>query len=292
MSLINSESILRNSFYTGKEDIENLYINLVRGQNHIYICSIIDRIFSHGDFQSVRDIIILAFHIRNIRGGRGEKRLFYIMLKRILEHRPELSYQLLKLVPIYGCWKDLWYMYTYLTPFYRVSIDYIVKNQFFLDQESEHPSLLAKWLPRENSRYNSLAKHFARLLFPLTAADRKMRVYRKTVAYLNSLIHTTEIKMCGRVWKDIDPTKVPFSLFHKNKLAFLNMEIGVRGSIQTRYPKNKDRLECAEHFKIFLGNNKNPYRQDEIHDGDKSLRDILDETQYDHVRNAIDFLMV
>jgi hypothetical protein len=143
------------------------------------------------------------------------------------------------------------------------SLDAVVRRQFLLDQETHKPSLLVKWLPREGTKYDSLARHFASLFFPNTPQQggQRMRTYRRCLATLNRHLDTTEIKMCDSSvgangvghWSEIQPKKVPGRLMKRCKNAFFNQTKPKRGLPQTRYPDRVDRAECAENFKDFMG---------------------------------------
>ena len=230
-----------------------LFTQLVRGLDETSIINLVNKIVPLGP-EYLKDLIIMAFQTRDVRGGKGERDLFYTFIRAVLKHKPEWSYDLLKLIPEYGCWKDLWELHLNFTQY----IDRIVLEQFRLDQESERPSLLAKWLPREGSKYAYGAVHFARLFFPKpnSSTDKKvlagqLRQYRKTVAYLNKVIDTTEVKMCANTWASINPQHVPGRLMLRNKLAFFNQK-KERGEVVERHPESDDRKACAEHFKGLL----------------------------------------
>ena len=198
----------------------------------------------------------MAFQTRDIRGGKGEKTLFYSLMSSILAERPEWAYVLLKLVPEYGCWRDIWEMYYLMTPSVCETIHQIVRAQWIVDinamkqSETANLSLLAKWLPREGSRYTFLATKFANLLFPEISEvnDARKRAYRKAVADMNRRLDTTEIKMCGRVWSTITPRKVPGRLMKRNKKAFFNLT--KKGEV--RYPDNTDRDMCRKNFEDYM----------------------------------------
>jgi hypothetical protein len=229
-----------------------LFTQLVRKQEKKYIQDLVQKLIDTKDSGKLMDIIIMTFQTRNIRGGKGEKDIFFYMLEKILDNFPGWSYELLQLVPHYGCWQDIWKLYKNLSDYSRLRADKLIKEQFELDQESEKPSLLSKWLPREGSKYDWLARRFARLLFPFTQKNQVMRVYRRTVAYLNSKIDTTEIKMCARKWATITPTHVPGRLMKRNKLAFFNQKNGPHGAVVPRWPESLDRIVCAENFTSLL----------------------------------------
>lgn len=227
----------------------SFFTQLVRGLRPSEIERQVDAFFANGSPDFLRDLVVLAFQTRDVRGGKGEKDLFLGMLEGVLKHRPTWAEALLSLVPEYGCWKDLWKLAT-RSPRLQSAIDAVVKRQFELDQETLRPSLLVKWLPREGSQYDALAKHFAELLFPLTPPQGRLRVYRRTLAYLNKRVDTTEIKMCAKVWKTIDPEHVPGRLMAKCKSAFFNQKKQGRQTVQRS--QEEDRIECALNFKKHL----------------------------------------
>jgi len=224
-----------------------LFTQLVRGANLFY--DVLKRCLA----KYPEDTCVLAFQTRDIRGGKGERELGRFMLKQILRERPDLAASLVPLVPEYGRWDDVWSLYGISDEVSSV-VDAVVLNQFQLDQESERPSLLAKWLPRQHSvdyKVKALATRFAALLFPLTPeakGQREMR-YRKTVAFLNKRLGTTEIKMCGRNWAKIQPAHVPGKLYSRNSAAFFNkVKVGRKFQSKGELP---DRVECADNFKKY-----------------------------------------
>ena len=221
-----------------------LFTQLVRNQTLDYIKALVNRIVPLG-YEYVRDLAVMAFQTRDIRGGKGERDIFYHLFTSLVAHNGSWKTPLLKLVPEYGCWKDLWVLHS----FFPVEVDALVLEQFRLDQESERPSLLAKWLPREGSKHNTLAHHFAALLFPLTPREKRMRTYRRCLACLNRAIDTTEVKMCGKTWAAITPSHVPGRLMKRCKKAFFNQE---RKGDEVRWPEDKDRVQCAENFRALL----------------------------------------
>ena len=232
----------------------DLFTRLVRG------ATMFDDMFMKSFLDFPQDTCVLAFQTRDIRGGKGERELFRVMMRLILKRCPDLSEKLLRLVPEYGRWDDIWALYG-ISPEVSSTIDRIVLEQFQLDQESEVPSLLAKWLPREHSvRYSTkdMAKHFANLFFPLTPMEKGYRAarYRKTVSFLNKKIDTTEIKMCGNKWSSIVPSRVPGQLLKRNKDAFFNkIALRLRGRISERSDL-PDRIACAEHFRSYIAQGK------------------------------------
>ena len=229
----------------------SFYTMLVRGRAQGEIFSQVKKILATGREDFVQDLLVLLFQTRDIRGGKGERDLALHMLTAIIQEGPGWALTLVKLVPEYGCWGDLWKLYGCCQQA-RDAIDTVVKEQFVLDQETQRPSLLAKWLPRESGKYKNLARHFANLLFPLTPTQGRQRVYRRTCATLNRYLDTTEVKMCGAAWAKIEPGHVPGRLMKRCKLAFFNQKRGKRNTVEERYPDVQDRVECADHFRNHL----------------------------------------
>ena len=191
------------------------------------------------NMDDLEDHVISIF---KMRGNEGKKKYFYEMIHDLAVEHTSLATALIPLVPIYGYWKDLWILW-HRTPELRNAIDSLVKSQFYQDQESENPSMLAKWLPREGSSCDMkiLARHFANLLFPLTDEMIRMKTYRKTCAALNRILGTTEVKMCAKEWDQIDFVNVPAYVLKRSERAFLHYA-------RDRYTEYMNVIKPAELF--------------------------------------------
>jgi hypothetical protein len=196
------------------------------------------------------DFVVMAFQTRDIRGGKGEKDLFYAMLDGIFVKWPELVEPVVNLIPEYGSWKDLVKLIVYdfvdktiTTKVIRATAK-LVKEQFEKDMVSDHPSLLAKWLPREDSKMKLQAKYFASILFPdIPEGPDRFCAYRKAIASINKKIKTTEITMCGGKWVDLEPGKIPGRCMLKNRKAFFYQNRKAK-----KDPSNEDRIACRDKF--------------------------------------------
>ena len=81
-----------------------------------------------------------------------------------------------------------------------------------LDSTSENPSLLAKWVPREDSafgvQFEPLAtNYFAEYITTAKTDESRAKAikkcktqYRKLLTTLNLKLHTTQINQCGGTW--------------------------------------------------------------------------------------------
>ena len=156
------------------------------------------------------------FYLRDVRGGQGERRFFRICFKWLCENYPNDARKLIQYLPEYGRYDDLWYA-TEGTDLFRNCIA-IVEDQIYLDLDSKTPSLLAKWLPSENtSSYETrqMAKQIRNKL------DMTAKVYRKNLSTLREKIRVVEKLMSENRWDEIEFDKIPSraGLIYKNAFA-------------------------------------------------------------------------
>eukprot|EP00635_Sarcinochrysidales_sp_CCMP3193_P011608 CAMPEP_0118919268 /NCGR_PEP_ID=MMETSP1166-20130328/18457_1 /TAXON_ID=1104430 /ORGANISM="Chrysoreinhardia sp, Strain CCMP3193" /LENGTH=634 /DNA_ID=CAMNT_0006859791 /DNA_START=66 /DNA_END=1970 /DNA_ORIENTATION=+ len=250
-----------------------LFAGLVRGAD---VGRLVD---ACGDDHLV-DVVLLAFNARDCRGGKGEKKLFYDMLFRLLARVPRTTTTvLLEHVPFYGYWKDLVTLYEavddagtpsaarkYATDFKEAIVELLVarlrKDATATGEEKNTKvSLLAKYAPREGKKKGGrLASVLAKRLFP-GEADAKKK-YRQLVASLNAQnLKTSEVKMCGKRWAEIDIAGVPSLCLGRNRAAFLNEKVKRRKALQggtllektgDRFPDDEDRVACRVHVREAL----------------------------------------
>ena len=269
----------------------DLSIRLVRGAA---AGDIRERIRTFSGYDSVGsrdrlvDAFVLAFHTRNVRGGKGERSLFYTLFFELYLCHPMEAVRVLHLIPKYGCWRDMFELASYsvnggwvdaseeMKAALRDDILKIVATQFRNDAraasgaEPDSPiSLCAKWAPREG---NLLAPYVARAFVNKVGAvytvgrshSLTMRYYRKTLSIINKELKTVEVAMCAGAWSSIDPKAVPGKAGALYKRAFLNLpstwvlnpDIGAKpvgkcitpGSDGVRH-ESEDRVICAEVFK-------------------------------------------
>jgi hypothetical protein len=239
----------------------SLFTMLNRGLEKSYINDYVGKIYTREKAEEMRDMFVMAFQTRDVRGGKGERRLFHNFMSTLYEHDPKTLQKMLKVVPEYGCWRDMWDLMK-VVPELETDILNIVKEQFVEDLvkcnsgQQNKMSLLAKWLPRENSgTYPGLARKIAAFTHVFEDSDRKRLVkYRKDTSMMNKALKTVEINMCGKTWRDIKPEAVPGRCLKIHNKAFLNEPLKKKtwGTPDLRYPTNEDRMECRKHFQEFI----------------------------------------
>jgi hypothetical protein len=158
------------------------------------------------------------FYMRDVRGGQGERELFRAGFELLSQKRPEDAIKLVKLIPEYGRWDDV---AAGNAEGVREAVAELIRTQLAQDQkdmaEGKSISLLAKWLPSENTS-GKLAtfkgRGFAKLL------NMTPRQYRKTLSALRAHIKLLEQKMSTKQWNEVEYEKIPSQAFRKHTKAF------------------------------------------------------------------------
>lgn len=219
---------------------------LVRGADAGMIQEKFEKILEEGH---VEDAFVLAFMNRNIRGGKGERDLFYEMYSVLLRKKHDIASHLLDLVPHFGYWGDIFTILE-MNPLEKNVVIELVKKQLADDEnamaDKKPASLLAKWIPREGKPF---AKELTAALSKKPLIQARLADYRKRISALNKYLQTTEIAMCAGSWDTIKPEKVPGRCMNLNTKAFLNEQLKGRG---LRKPDDESRMSCREHFQTYF----------------------------------------
>ena len=202
---------------------------------------------------------------RDIIDGKGEYSLSYMLLNTWASVNLDLAKFALKQfvmndnpdVHPYGSWKDIKYLYKYshgTDDLVSYGIQ-LANEQLRKDVESENPSLLGKWVPREKSQFAGLfslmaTDYFSNYLVTAKTEQSKTKAllkakmdYRKVISNLNKKLDTAQIKQCACQWINLVPEKQTSITMHKQKQAFLNLKKnGEQRSVLD------DRIKCAEKF--------------------------------------------
>lgn len=229
------------------------YTSLVRGQSATDSMLFVHKALKEGaerekETEYIRDLWLIAFQARDVRGGKGERTAALNIIKVLLTHFPHHSESVLRLLPEYGCWRDLLVLAGDKS--LQAWCLKIIEEQWAKDQVAEKPSLLAKWLPREGSSWGpELVSAVAEVLFHQIRNRRaRLATYRRAVSALNARLKTVERNMCGGAWAEIEPSAVPGRCLNLNRKAFLNQKLKGPGPRSDE----EDRVACATNFKEHL----------------------------------------
>lgn len=143
------------------------------------------------------------FYIGDCRGGQGERRFFRVVARWLANHDSDAIRRNLIHIPEYRRWDD---MFIFIgTPLENEALA-IVKHQLALDMQSKTPSLLAKWMPSENTSSKDTVQkaRVVRKYLGLTP-----RQYRKILSVLRQRINIVERLMSENRWNEIEFDKIP-----------------------------------------------------------------------------------
>lgn len=182
------------------------------------------RLFDRAYIETPELAMRLLFHIRDIRGGMGERKLFRTLLRHVAFTWPESVRKNVEFIAEYGRWDDLLCLLD--TPAHatavRVISEQLQKDLASLERrkadEPDAPiSLLAKWMPSINTssrRTCSLARKLAKSL------DMNERAYRHMLTKLRAHIGLVERNLTRKHPEKICYEAVPAGAMLKYREAF------------------------------------------------------------------------
>ena len=243
------------------DDRVSLFTMLNRGLEADYIQQHVHTIHAKNDTEWMRDLWVMAFQTRDIRGGKGERKLFYQFIESLYQVNPAETEKMLSLVPEYGCWRDLWEIWQRIPALESAILElvhhtYMKSVNYMRLGPSSEMGLLAKWLPREKSKtFPGLAKKIAQYIYRSELVPNKQMMYYRTMcSEMNRALKTVEVNMCHKSWAQISPEAVPGRCLKIHDKAFLNEPTKKQKASgnELRFPDDEDRMECRAHFQEFV----------------------------------------
>ena len=147
-------------------------------------------------------------YLRDISGGLGERSSYRLILTEIANNVPELIFALLqsKQLQVLGRFDDLIYVWDTTTNkdsknYIFNYVKYQLSEDILHDKSGESVSLLAKWLPSENTtsrKTRQLATRFRKAL------EMSSKSYRRMLSTLRKNIDVVERKMSNNQWGEIN----------------------------------------------------------------------------------------
>jgi Domain of unknown function (DUF2828) len=151
------------------------------------------------------------FHLRDIRGGKGERATFRKHLDYLYRTDRSLFHAIVGFIPEYGRWDDM------LAYHNEPSIVALVRSTLVHDAKSEKPTLLAKWMPSENAS-SAETKALARAW--MTALGYTAPAYRRLLSMLRNKLRIVERSMSAKEWESIVYASVPSKAMTNYRKAF------------------------------------------------------------------------
>lgn len=176
--------------------------------------------------EDIIDTFVIAFNVRDVRGGKGERSIGNAMMTFLAIFHSEKFLKVLHLIPEYGRWEDLLCFFPRVNPGINSEVSEhavsIVCNQILQDlsdmNEGKPISLAAKWMPTEN---DSMDRKFHLVNIICKKLGITPKQYRtEYIGPLRKYLNIVERLMCEKRWEDIDFSKVPSCAMKKLKKAF------------------------------------------------------------------------
>jgi hypothetical protein len=151
----------------------------------------------------------VAFYIRDVRGGQGQRKSFRAVLKWLADNAPTVVRKNLPLVPVYGRWDDVFEL---LGSKVEKDVLKLVNTQLTADlkilksKKVEGISLLGKWMPSANTSSKATRAQAVKVM---KALELSPRIYRKTLSKLREKINVVERLMCAGEWTKINYEQLP-----------------------------------------------------------------------------------
>ncbi|AYZ73112.1 DUF2828 family protein [Fusobacterium necrophorum] len=173
-----------------------------------------------------RELAVKAiFYARDCRGGMGEKSVFKLLMISFINSnfRPLERVVLENLTQIveFGSWKDIIDIFLATqSSEYKEILASFMREQLQKDFNSEHPSLLSKWLPTINSR----SKHTVEKAKKCIEYKIYVKNYRQDLIKLRRKIDITESHIAAEDFEKIDYSNVSSKCMLLNRHLFLKKD--------------------------------------------------------------------
>lgn len=164
----------------------------MRGKNIIPLFALA---FDEDEDKAIR----IALNLRDIRGGKGERKLFRDICVYLAHNHIDIAKRVIKKIPELGRYDDL-----------LVFVGTAVENEAVVEIKAALDAgngLCAKWMPRQGEVAAKLRKIFG----------WSPKFYRKTLVGLTNVV---EQKMCSNEWTEIDYSKLPSVASARYQKAF------------------------------------------------------------------------
>ena len=180
----------------------------------------IEKEFSKVFFEDPVVAVKYLFYVGDIRGGLGERKIFRACFDWLGYQYPALAMELLSMIPEYTRWDTLVRLINHGKLGY--SAGEIIADQLANDikgmSDKKPISLLAKWLPSENTSSKETRALACRMRSFL---EMTPRAYRKTLSALRKYLDIVEVKASANDWDKINYESVPSQANLKYKNAFM-----------------------------------------------------------------------
>ena len=179
----------------------DLFFKTVRNMSREYLELLLQKSWD----ASPRDTLRTIFYVRDCRGGKGERRIFWHSMFWLWRNHREYFEKNISCVPFYGSFKDLLQIlqtgtttssengWTLEKEFERCIISYwcdVLQKDVVSLNHNENITLAAKWIPIQDGRF-------------CKEMGLSHKFFRKTVRLLREKLDIVECKMSSGEWDKI-----------------------------------------------------------------------------------------
>ena len=182
------------------------------------------RLFDRAYIETPDLAMKLLFYLRDIRGGMGERKLFRTLIRHAALTWPESVIKNVPYIAEFGRWDD---MLCLLDTPAQTQMVQVIRQQLEEDEaalkrresgeEDAHISLLAKWMPSDNTSSPRTRRNAQRLMSALGMNNRE---YRRRVTALRARIGLTECRLTKKQPDKVNYEAVPAQAMLKYRKAF------------------------------------------------------------------------
>lgn len=218
--------------------------------------------FSFDNQKAIR----ILFYLRDVRGGQGERKIFRNALEYLGKNEKKVAKKIAEYIPEYGRYDDMFVLPT------DIFIP-LVKEQLEKDWKSKTPSLLAKWMPSENTSSRDTVLLAKAIRESLGGTSRE---YRKLLSTLRARIKLVEHNLTEKDYDSLDYSRVPSQAGLKYRKAFFrNDEKGYQAFLDS-VEKGETKINASTLY---------PYQiYDAVKNGDTQTPDALWKALPDYTR--------
>ena len=164
------------------------------------------------------------FFLRDAREGVGERRLFRICLRSLIENDQivnNINHDFFNLIAEFGRYDDIIALLGINEKTDKLIFKYVkdtLAHDLICKLEGEPVSLLAKWLPSINTSSQETRALAKKIIKGINTTEKK---YRKMLSELRAYLDVVEVKCCSNKWEQIKYENVPSYANLKYKEAFV-----------------------------------------------------------------------
>lgn len=237
------------SLATTSDDRLNLFFKTVRNLEDDALYDLLQKSWTVHPLDTIK----ILYNWRDCRGGKGDHRGFIVAMAYIEKVYPEWFFKNFRLIPEYGSWLDLVKLWHVVSSDAKKQIMNYIVETLEIDIESENVSLLAKWLPSENSKWDRYTEDrfilsLCKTLFDIekVTGDHIKMLRKHYLVPLRAKINIVETKMCKKSYEEIQYEHVPSVAMNRYKNAFRRNDFDRFNEYMKQVTSGKTKINASQ----------------------------------------------